>query len=170
MKALVIGGDGFVGAALVALLRSRGHDVTATTRRRELADAPFLDLAVPISAIPRADTVFIVAGVNGFQACEGNPSAYRVNVDAPVEIARMAIGQGAFPVFVSSDSVEWCGATAYARQKAMAELGVRLSGGAVVRPSRIELHRVGSFCELMIDVGARRLPGVFHWKNGRVAC
>jgi hypothetical protein len=62
------------------------------------------------------------------------------------------------------------GASAYARQKALAELGVRLIGGAVVRPARIEPPRVGNLCELMLDVGSKRLPGVHHWKSGRVAC
>lgn len=170
MKALVVGGDGFVGSNLVAVLVTRGHDVLATTRRRG-SDVYFLDLAGPITWIPSADVVFIVAAVNTFQACEGNPQAFRVNVDAPVEIARLAVHeQGAFPVFVSSDCVEWCGATAYARHKALAELGVRMAGGAVVRPSRIAPERVGNFCDLLIDIGARRAPGVHHWKNGPVAC
>jgi dTDP-4-dehydrorhamnose reductase len=169
MTALVIGGDGFVGSALVALLRERRCDVAATTRRPR-APGIFLAMALPVQAIPAAEAVFIVAAVNTFQACEGNPQAYRVNVDAPVEIARLAIAQGGFPVFVSSDAVEWCGASAYARQKALAELGVRMVGGAVVRPSRVEPHRVGNLCELLLDVATRRLPGVHHWKSGRVTC
>lgn len=171
MKALVIGGDGMVGSALVGLLRERNCAVVATTRRRDIPeDRVFMDLAQPVHDLLPCEVVYIVAAVNGFEPCQGNSEAYRVNVDAPTEIARLAALRAVFPVFISSDCVEWCGATDYARHKAMAEIAVRLVGGAVVRPCRIEPTRVRNLCEMLFDIGMRRAGGVYHWKKGRVAC
>lgn len=165
MRALVIGGDGFLGRALVAALKDAGESVRCTTRRPAfIGAADYLDLAEPIPALPDVDVVYLVAAITTFQACEGNAEAWRVNVDAPIEVAMQAIDRGSFVVFVSSDAVEWCGATAYARTKAAAEVAIRtLRHSAIVRPARIGPQRVNELCELMIGIGRDRKAGVYRW-------
>lgn len=163
-RALVVGGTGFVGAALVAELHRRGRQVIATSRRP--APLPpgevFYDLADgQPEQLPVADTVYLVAAMPTFAACEGNPLAWRVNVDAPIAIARQF--PGAFVVFVSSDAVEWCGATAYARQKAQVEGFMHSRWGAIVRPNRILPQTVGAFAALLADVGESRNSGLHRW-------
>lgn len=117
----------------------------------------------PILSLPPADVGYVVAAIQTFQGCEGNPEAYRVNVDATSIIIRKMARAGTFPVFVSSDSVEWAGVTAYARHKSLVEMVVHASDGAIVRPSRVRPDRVDSLCDLMIKVGEDRLSGVHVW-------
>jgi dTDP-4-dehydrorhamnose reductase len=162
MKALIVGGDGFIGSALVRHLTKDGNTVLATTRRNR--ESPlFLDMLEKIGELPPVDVVFLVAAVQTFQGCEGNPEAYRVNVDATVEIARRTWCLGAFPVFISSDCVEWGGATAYARHKSLVEMVIHSLGGAIVRPSRVWNARVFELCQLLEDVGREKLAGVHRW-------
>jgi dTDP-4-dehydrorhamnose reductase len=157
---LVIGGNGLVGSILAEGLRPKP---IVTTRRTDQPDRLFMDLSEPVKSLPDHDVVFIVAAVNGFQACEGNPVAYRVNVDAPIAIARLSKSMGGFPVFVSSDSVEWCGSSAYARQKALAEIGLTMCDGAIVRPNRITPAKVGLFVRFLIELGKAKTPGIHRY-------
>ena len=69
-----------------------------------------------------------------------------------------------FVVYVSSDAVEWCGATAYARQKAQVESYIQAIDGAVIRPTRVTPALVGDLARLMVDVGLNRKQGVHRWK------
>jgi dTDP-4-dehydrorhamnose reductase len=126
----------------------------------------FLDLSDENPEIPDLATfgiVYLVAAVGTFQGCEGSASAYRINVDAPCQIAHKAVAFGTFPVFVSSDCVEWCGSTAYARQKSLVEMVIHGLGGAIVRPSRVNANRVVDLCKLLLRVGETREPGVHRW-------
>lgn len=158
MRALVIGSTGFVGKSLVEQLLYRRHEVTGTTRRD-------LDLAQPVTELPAADIVFQVAAITKFMDCRDNPRlSYRVNVDAQIEIADLAIRGGMFPVFISSDVVEVEPHTAYGHQKSIVEAYFRTINGAVVRPTRIAPHRVMEFCDDLIGVGERREKGVFSWR------
>lgn len=163
MKALVIGGDGFVGLNLVSALQNAGADVIRTSRRGIAnSGVVYLDLEKLIPDLPKSDVVYLVAAVTSFQACEGNAKSWIVNVDSQISIAKKAVEAGSFPVFVSSDCVEWS-ATQYAREKAYTELAVLMLGGAVVRPSRIQPARVGDVCALMVRVGKQKLAGVHRW-------
>lgn len=160
MKMLVVGGDGRIGSELVRLLHTGGHEVTPTSRRQPVPDGSlWLDLDQPIRDLPLCDVVYLVAAVHTFQGCEGNAAAWRINVDAPCAIVRKC---GAFPVFVSSDCVEWSG-TAYARMKAAVEMFIQGKDGAIVRPSRVTPHRVAMLCELLRRVGEDREAGVHRW-------
>lgn len=163
----VIGGRGRIGSELVLALRQSGSGPFEYTTRHE-GDGLFLDLAEPLK-LPwgkfKPDSiVFIVAGANGFEACEGKRESYRVNVDAPVAIARAAQRDSAFPVFISTDAVEWCGSSAYARQKALSEVAIRMAGGAIIRPARVTPERAREFARFMLSIGDARQEGVFKWQ------
>ena len=159
MKALVIGGDGLLGRNLVEALYEAGHEVVRTSRD-VLSDALYLDLSRPIPTLPPCDVIYLCAAMSGFAKCEGNPLSYVVNVDAPLEIARR---KTAFPVYVSSDAIEFVSSTAYARQKMQAELGILMLDGAVIRPGKFNQDNVAPLCRLMINVGVNRKSGVHRW-------
>lgn len=163
---LVIGGDGLVGSALCAQLKARHLAWLATTRRNASAPRAFLDLAQPIDpdALPwvEADsTIYLVAASPSFEACEGNRTAWRVNVDAPIAIAQHYAVRS-FVVFISSDAVEYMGGTAYARMKAHAESVMHFIGAAIVRPGRLA-GRAAEFANYLVDIGTAKEPGVFRW-------
>ena len=109
MRALVIGGSGQVGGALVAELSARGHEVVATWRSVEqpglihcdLEDAAEVERVV---AEARADWIFCPAGATWVDGCEKDPEwAQAANCDGPLAAARAA-GEVPF-VFFSSDYV-----------------------------------------------------------------
>ena len=109
MRALVIGGSGQVGGALVAELSARGHEVVATWRSVEkprllhcdLGDAAEVERVV---AEARADWIFCPAGATWVDGCEKDPEwAQAANCDGPLAAARVA-GDVPF-VFFSSDYV-----------------------------------------------------------------
>ncbi len=162
MKTLVIGGRGLLGSALVKRLIDLGHDTVWTTRHKE--DGFFLDLSEPIPDLPYSEVTFIVAAIATYRGAEmTQQGSWLVNADAPVEIAQQVIKKGSFPVFVSTDAVEWLGFTGYGRQKTYADLGVRMLGGAVVRPTKFTAENVPKVCDLLIDIGQTRKPGVYRW-------
>lgn len=162
---LVIGGDGFIGSALVRELGRRNVTRAMTTRRAfhtlPCEVKPYDLLTSSPEDLPRADIVYLVAGIPTFMACEGNPFSWRINVDAPLAIVRNM--RDAFCVFISSDAVEWCSATAYARQKAHVESAISSRRAAVVRPIRVEPNRVTEFAEYLVNVGLSREPGLYRW-------
>lgn len=160
VRSFVIG-EGMLGCALIDALSEAGYE-TFGSSRDALSSKFYLDLTKPINGLPSADTVFIVAAQASYRKCEGSQDSWMTNADAPVELARICRDDGAFPVFVSSDAVEWM-ANAYTRQKAYAELGVLMFGGAVIRPRRFTPENIGSLCHLMIRVGLDRKPGVYRW-------
>src|SRR5258707_15187062 len=85
-RALVIGGSGYIGRALVWLLNESGWMVYAPSR-----DALDL-LAIPED--PKSwwapwDVVYLCAAITRFIECEDQRIAYRVNVDAPIRIAQL---------------------------------------------------------------------------------
>lgn len=161
-SALVIG-EGMLGCALIEALSEAGHHVIGTSREA-LTDKYYLNLTQPIPGnLPKTDVTYIVAAIASYRACEGDQDSWQINADSPVEIARRVTqNEDGFPVFVSSDAVEWM-SNAYTRQKAYAELGVLMFGGAIIRPRRFTPDNIGSLCHLMIRVGLDRKPGVYRW-------
>lgn len=137
MRVLIIGGTGRIGAATVAAAEERGHTVVFTSRDGSAGGFAF-DLRDPASAHPEgADCAINCAAVTKAFDCERDPAtAWRVNVDAPMALARR------FPRFVqlSSDAVEFALATTYGRHKAFMEMG--LAGMANVLT--IRLPRIGA--------------------------
>ena len=160
MRFFVIG-EGFLGGALIDAIAEAGYEVFGSSRD-PLSSKFYLNLTKQINGFPAADVVYIVAAQASYRACEGNQDSWVTNADAPVEIARLCKDEGAFPVFVSSDSIEWM-SNAYTRMKSYAELGVLMFGGAIVRPRRFTTENVASLCHLMIRVGLDRNPGVYRW-------
>jgi dTDP-4-dehydrorhamnose reductase len=148
---LVIGGDGLIGRALVAHLRSLEIDVIATSRRDGQGDLQ-LDLAEPHSwpKLPRAAAAVVVGAVARLGDCERQPErSRRVNAAAPALLAERLAKRDTHCLLLSTDKVfdgttplrvrhdPPCPATEYGRQKAAAEQAVLASGGAVLRLGKV---------------------------------
>src|SRR5215475_5391823 len=104
MRCLIIGMDGSFGGALSRSLQRLGHEVFATTRRRDRAgEHLFLDLAAPLPALPRVDVAVICAAMARLDECRRYPElAHRVNVEAPLEIARTLTQTGTRVILLST--------------------------------------------------------------------
>jgi dTDP-4-dehydrorhamnose reductase len=153
MRALVIGGDGLVGAALACGLRRCRYDVVTTTRRRDAAGEIFLDLSAPDpDSLPGADIVFLCAAMTRFTACRAAPRlAQQVNCDGPAAIAARLAAKGTRVVFLSTAAVfdgreplmaadrATSGASVYGRCKAEAERRILALGSlaAVLRLTKL---------------------------------
>lgn len=172
---LVIGGDGFLGKALARRLRDGGEtDVVWTTRRRDWTIAPqgsfFFDLlSSDPGELPPCDIVYLVAANTKIAECERDPTAWRVNVDAPIAIAKRFMRERLFGksieiVYLSSDAVETCSGTAYGRQKAAAEAYMHAIDATIIRPGRIPPERVDDLADIIIAAGLNRRRGVIRWQ------
>jgi dTDP-4-dehydrorhamnose reductase len=111
MRALVIGASGQVGAALLTMLRARGHEARGTYGHNAAPGLDPLDLAdqdavARAVAAARADWVFCPAGLSHVDYCEDHvDEALAANRDGPAAAARAAEAAGAGFVFYSSDYV-----------------------------------------------------------------
>ena len=177
-NSLVVGGDSRLGLCLIGLLRGDKENRVRWTSRREHTvrvnpPATFLDLLNPallddefLINKGQGHVTYIVAAMTEFGACEGGGAAtsWRVNADAPGAIARQASRLDSFPVFVSSDAVEFAPHTAYAMQKVHAELAVLAAGGGVVRPARIaEEGDYLQVAEFMTRMAECRYNAIVRW-------
>lgn len=165
MKALVVGGDGLIGSALVSELLTRGVDVVATTRRADRLrnGRCFLDLAHAIDDLPVTEFVFLVAAMPKVFDCQGSELAWRVNADAPIAIAQAVAGHGTHVVFVSSDSIHRFGSCDYARAKLHVEGVLQAMRATIVRPAPVARDRAHECAAFIADVGLARLTGVQRW-------
>lgn len=162
MKAIVIGGDSFIGSELARLLEQQGHEVTRTTRRRGCEWALYLDMLDP-GLLPECDVAFICAAVTRFIDCEHKPESYRVNVDAPVAIARQQEARRALVVYLSSEAVEKALHTAYGLQKALTEAALSGIGNAIVaRLGKTTEQNVESVCGEIIRLAEAGRPGRYR--------
>lgn len=102
MKWLVTGSNGMLGTDLVALLRSRGEEVTAAPRSAlDVTDAAAVD-----AAVAGHDVVVNAAAWTAVDAAEEHEAeAAAVNAEAPRLIARAARSHRARLVQVSTDYV-----------------------------------------------------------------
>jgi len=111
MRALVIGASGQVGAALMHVLRARGHEAHGTHGQVAMTGLTPLDLAdhaAVARAIERAgpDWIFCPAGLSFVDYCEDHPAeAMAINRDGPAAAARAAEQLGAGFIYYSTDYV-----------------------------------------------------------------
>jgi len=154
MRIGVIGASGRIGAALATRLE-REHDVHRITRN-------ILDLRRPVR-LYGYEVLYIAAANASLIGCETDPDAYRVNVDGPVEIARMA-SAGTRIVFLSSGAVETALHTAYGLHKAFAEAGLRAVCTPVIARicSRAEPADLPPLADWLAGL-CTAAPGVYRW-------
>ena len=112
MRYAVTGATGFVGGALVRLLRANGHDVVALVRNRERAEAlstagvtlvegDLDDSAALDRLVADADGLFHVAG--WYKLGDARPeNGWRVNVDGTANVLAAARGSGVSRVAYTS--------------------------------------------------------------------
>lgn len=127
----VVGADGLIGSALMAILQASGKQVIGTSRRRDGSDFVYLDLAADANAIasqlrmPKvaergaACTAYLAASITGIARCESDPSStWRVNVINTLQVARTLRELGAHVVFLSSNAV-FSGREAYPDERSV---------------------------------------------------
>jgi len=108
LDALIVGGDSFIGAALLERLSRRAEStaVIGTTRRRGSSKLYFLDLRVPIP-VPPARVTYLLAGITKFKQIESDlHAAARVNITGNIAVASYQRRRGGRIVFMSSSSTE----------------------------------------------------------------
>lgn len=174
MHTLIVGGRGLLGSELFGFYKKfyTRHKI-ARTVRGACEDGDYLmDLSVERLVLPNPfsggeedwEAMFLVAAVTGIMACETDAAAsWRVNADAPVELARQASLRGIFTVFVSSDAVSRSPRLNYSMQKSYVESFVLATGGAVMRPSRIPREGFGGLVGKLHCIAQRKHAGVHHW-------
>lgn len=177
MRCLIIGVDGSFGGALSRSLQGLGHQVFATTRRNDRAgEHLLLDLAAPLPPLPQVDVAVICAAMSRLDDCRRYPElAHRVNVAAPLELARTLTQAGTRVILLSTSSVFGCltphmGENAspaprgvYARLKAEAEarlleLGSQIS---VLRLTKVVKPNSGLLSEWIRQLGEGKLVQAF---------
>lgn len=111
MRALVIGASGQVGAALLRVLRARGHEAVGTWAHHAFPGLVPLDFA-DASAVERLigetrpDWVLCPAALSHVDYCEDHPEeAFAANLHAPLAAAKATARAGAGFVYYSSDYV-----------------------------------------------------------------
>lgn len=168
---LIVGGDSKLGIALRNELTIRviAHAWTSRRWKKGLSGGGLgvhLDLLHADDFVMPNDlrVLYLVAAVPKFADCERDPATWQVNVDAPIALAMSATKAGAFVVFVSSDAVECCSGTAYARQKAHAEMAMRFLGAAIVRPSRIAPDGIAEVARVLVSIGIAGKPSLTRWQ------
>ena len=112
-RTLIIGGDATIGRELKRYLLAAGHDVIATTRRRdrECPTTFFLNMAEDLSEIelPRVNTAVICAAITRFSDCRNFPElARRVNVEAPISLSKKLVARGTRVLLLSTAAVFDC--------------------------------------------------------------
>src|ERR1039457_3620111 len=109
-KWVVVGGDGLIGSYLADWSGQIAAQVVLTTRGQAAKDGHlFADLdgdRVEGIVSAGAEVVFLCAAMTNMRACLENPElSQRVNVTATVRLAAQLIEQGAFVIFLSSNTV-----------------------------------------------------------------
>jgi len=170
MRCLIIGADGSFGEPLSQALGRLGHEVIATTRRRERAGSGrlFLDLAETLPDLPTVDVAVICAAVARFEECRRYPElAHRVNVAAPIELGRSLTRAGVRVILLSTSAVfdgrkayveedeKAAPRSAYGRFKAAAESGLLDLGSAVsvLRLTKVLKPNMGLLAEWIVRLG-----------------
>lgn len=182
---LIIGGDSEIAAATLTYLRERGHNVIATTRRRERAsaDRPFLDLSQPVDDWPIPDGVgaaCLCAAIARLGDCAKDPEgSARVNVAGNVNLAKKLLARGIPVLFLSTDKVfdgershvpadtAPCPVSEYGRQKAAAEaaLSEMMGAGAsaaILRLAKVVMPGMDLLRQWIVELKSGRPIRAFH--------
>lgn len=155
MICTIIGANGHIGSKLADVLIARKHSANLVTRRPGKDIKPF-DLRSPDAHLPDADVTFLCAAMAKFIDCESNPESWRVNVDAPIAIAKRV----PYMVHLSSDAVERALHTAYGMQKAFAEMALTAMPNVLIaRLPRVTSDNIGTICERMVELAERGASG-----------
>jgi dTDP-4-dehydrorhamnose reductase len=104
---LIIGADSAIGTMLFQDLKQSGIDVMGTSRRAK-TDYCFLDLAqaMDLETLPLAKTVYLCAGITGFDGCDAHPSrTLYVNGYSLVLIGEYYLKKGSHVIFLSTSAV-----------------------------------------------------------------
>lgn len=154
----MIGCTGFIGSRLMRLSGAEG----ACRGNPIYHSYHVVDLINPVD-LPDADIVYLCAGVNGQPRCEGNPVAYKTNVDGTIGITRSYVNRGSFVVWISSSTVQWANSQ-YSRMKALVEtVFITMPNVGIVRAGRVLDSNVNDLCKTMIQVGRGRVQGLTCW-------
>jgi len=176
MNILVVGGDGLIGKAvsdyIVKTEEELGVIVTTTRRKTSVpcSTIAYLDLLKPedFSIERKFHFAFLCAGINGFEACEGNRLSWRANVDGIIDIAMRLIEDQAFVVYPSTQAVEWSNSS-YARQRAQVEAVLLATReAAIVRIGRVNAQNSWSCGRALMQTALMRKPGVYYWEDNNV--
>jgi dTDP-4-dehydrorhamnose reductase len=134
LDAIIVGGDGQIGQALLKHLRLKNFEVVSTTRRWPPTEGqiPF-DLEYQCE-LPKAGTYFFSTGINGFKPCEDDENrAMLINVSYLLILAKRLYDRGARLVYLSSSAAETHPSTVYGTTKRLAEFKFMELGAAVYR-------------------------------------
>lgn len=151
---LVVGGDSPIGVAMRKAVTEHGLSVAWTSRRSNADGAYQLDLDTleGLGELPPARATAIVAAETRFSVCEQEPErTYRINVEAPREIAAASMRRGGRVLFLSSiavhggslerpgEDVASAPNTDYGKQKLAAELALLALAGdlAILRLAKV---------------------------------
>lgn len=170
-RALVAGGTGAVGRALLPLLSCSGWEVHAWGRRRtDIAGVTDLVGQLHEVTLPAADVAFCALGTTRKQA--GSEAAFRaIDQELVLSFARAchAAGVGTF-VFVSSAGASATSPSFYLRVKGEVEqaiAGIGFRRVIVVRPSLLLDDRPGRPAEQVAVSLARCFAPVLTWLPAR---
>jgi len=160
VKALVVGGNSFIGMRLFDLLADRRMSAGFTTR--ESVDLRANDWSPPTDV----DAIFWLAAVTRFIECERNRDAFTVNVRAPLWAARRLRANQQF-IYVSSEAAESAIHTAYGLHKALVEssLPFAFCKPKVASISKVT-HAVRDECCLFLISLLDRPTGFYRWPSG----
>lgn len=184
-RLLIVGGDSEIAAATTAYLRERGHDVIATTRRRErvAADRPFLDLTKAIEDWPVPDGVTaacLCAAIARLNDCARDPAgSAMINVTGTLALAKKLVAQGIPVLFLSTDKVfdgerayvpadaSPCPVSEYGRQKAAAEAALddlmrEGAPAATLRLAKVVMPGMALLREWIAELNGGRPIRAFH--------
>jgi dTDP-4-dehydrorhamnose reductase len=155
----IVGGDSLIGSQILIECEKVGVSVQASTRRTEQTgdNRFFLDLTAsqPEKYLPTSSApILIVAAKTGFDRCDSDPTSTKVNIEAPVLLAKAALAAGRRVVFVSTDSVfggdlPFCNEydavmpqATYSKQKAEAEQQLSALPGWAAQGAIVRLTKV----------------------------
>lgn len=111
-KVLIIGGDSYIGQALLQMLTEQGHSVV-TTQRKNRQQYNYLDLSAPLAnhdlLSQQYDGVVFLAAMTNISQCRDFPQqAKQLNVENTLELLSYFSQRDIFSIFMSTNQVFSC--------------------------------------------------------------